>query len=142
MRSMHEKVPHGLPIIATRVTAEQFIAIENVLGTDKVRYRPDCRIAHTVPQTNKNSENRIVGSVAVLCAGTSDVAIAEEAATLLELSGVSDVIRLYDVGVAGLHRLLSNLDKINSADVVIVCAGLKIHMKRHYFSILYPLFTD
>jgi hypothetical protein len=55
------------------------------------------------------------GTVAVLCAGTSDYGVAEEAAVLLELSGVA-VTRLYDVGVAGLYRLLSNLDKIEGKE--------------------------
>jgi NCAIR mutase (PurE)-related protein len=51
------------------------------------------------------------GKVAVLCAGTSDFKIAEEAATMLDLSNVENVMRVYDVGVAGLHRLLSNVSK-------------------------------
>eukprot|EP01036_Dinobryon_divergens_P033594 gene33594-43416_t len=94
-------------VIATRVSPDQFARIEELMGDEVVRYRPHSRIAHTIV------------SVAVLCAGTSDFAVAEEAAVLLELSGV---LRVYDVGVAGLHRLLSNLETINTADVVIVCA--------------------
>jgi NCAIR mutase (PurE)-related protein len=65
-----------------------------------------------------------VGCVAVLCAGTSDLPVAEEAALTAESFGVS-VRRLYDVGVAGLHRLLAVRDEMADADVVIVCAGME-----------------
>jgi NCAIR mutase (PurE)-related protein len=65
-----------------------------------------------------------VGCVAVLCAGTSDLPVAEEAALTAESFGVS-VTRLYDVGVAGLHRLLAVRDQLGDADVVIVCAGME-----------------
>jgi NCAIR mutase (PurE)-related protein len=61
--------------------------------------------------------------VAVICAGTSDVQIAEEAAVTLEAYGHS-VDRHYDVGVAGLHRLLDRIEQIRKARVVIVCAGM------------------
>jgi len=127
MHSMQKRMENNT-IIATRVSAEQYSVIEALLGSHAVQYRSECRIAHTVsvsqtPSNNSQTES-ISGSVAVLCAGTSDVAVAEEAAVLLELSGVSQVTRVYDVGVAGIHRLLSNLDKFNRADVVIVCAGM------------------
>jgi NCAIR mutase (PurE)-related protein len=65
-----------------------------------------------------------VGCVAVLCAGTSDLPVAEEAALTAECFGVS-VRRLYDVGVAGLHRLLAVRDQLGEADAVIVCAGME-----------------
>jgi NCAIR mutase (PurE)-related protein len=63
------------------------------------------------------------GTVALLAAGTSDLPVAEEAAGTLEAYG-HHVVRVYDVGVAGLHRLLGNLDKLRQADVVIVTAGM------------------
>ena len=63
------------------------------------------------------------GRVAVLSAGSSDVPVAEEAAQIAEISGCL-VERYYDVGVAGLHRLLSVLPKIREADVVVVAAGM------------------
>ena len=65
-----------------------------------------------------------IGHLAVLCAGTSDLGVAEEAALTAEIFGVA-VTRLYDVGVAGLHRLLAVRDQLGSADVVIVCAGME-----------------
>ncbi len=62
--------------------------------------------------------------IAVLCAGTSDLPVAEEAAITAEHFGVR-VVRLYDVGVAGLHRLLSVRDQLAAADCIIVCAGME-----------------
>jgi NCAIR mutase (PurE)-related protein len=64
------------------------------------------------------------GSLAVLCAGTSDLPVAEEAAVTAEAMG-AQVRRIYDVGVAGLHRLLAHRDVLREAEVVIVCAGME-----------------
>lgn len=65
-----------------------------------------------------------VGHIAILTAGTSDQPVAEEAAVTAELFNTK-VTRLYDVGVAGLHRLLDVRDQLATADVVIVCAGME-----------------
>lgn len=62
--------------------------------------------------------------VAVVCAGTSDLPVAEEAAQTLEFAGAK-VNRITDVGVAGLHRLLARLDDLRSADIVIAVAGME-----------------
>jgi hypothetical protein len=64
------------------------------------------------------------GEIAVLCAGTSDLPIAEEAAVTAEVMG-NKVIRLYDVGVAGLHRLLKHLNTLQRARVLVVVAGME-----------------
>lgn len=64
------------------------------------------------------------GNVAVLCAGTSDVPVAEEAALTAEVFGAG-VTRVYDVGVAGLHRLLAQMPVLRAADCVVVCAGME-----------------
>ncbi len=64
------------------------------------------------------------GRIAVVTAGTSDIPVAEEAALTAEFLG-NEVQRIYDVGVAGLHRLLSHLDEIMSANVVIAIAGME-----------------
>ena len=66
----------------------------------------------------------LVGRIAVATGGTSDMPVAEEAARTAEALG-SRVVRLYDVGVAGLHRLLSQLDQLQSARVVIAIAGME-----------------
>ena len=65
-----------------------------------------------------------IGKILVATGGTSDIPIAEEAALTAEAMG-NEVIRLYDVGVAGLHRLLSHMDEIMSASVVIAIAGME-----------------
>jgi pyridinium-3,5-biscarboxylic acid mononucleotide synthase len=64
------------------------------------------------------------GKIAVVCAGTSDLPVAEEAVVTAEIMG-NTVERIYDVGVAGLHRLLAKIDLIRSANVIIVVAGME-----------------
>jgi len=135
MHDMHQKMDRKLAVIATKVDTTQYAAMVAALGEGVVTYLPVPRIAYIPPESGSSSSSSssggggrgalsVRGTVAVLCAGTSDFAVAEEAAVLLELSGVERVTRLYDVGVAGLHRLLNNLPKIEDADVVIVCAGM------------------
>lgn len=65
-----------------------------------------------------------LGKIVIATAGTSDIPVAEEAAWTAQALG-NDVVRLYDVGVAGLHRLLSHLDEIMSASVIIAIAGME-----------------
>ncbi len=62
--------------------------------------------------------------MSVLCAGTADLPVAEEAAVTADLMG-SDVVRLYDVGVAGLHRLLDHLPALREARAIVVVAGME-----------------
>lgn len=64
------------------------------------------------------------GTIAVLCAGTSDLPVAEEAAVTADIMG-NRVERIYDVGVAGLHRLMSRLESIQKANVLVVVAGME-----------------
>lgn len=66
----------------------------------------------------------LAGTIALLCAGTSDLPVAEEAAVTAELLG-HEVARIYDVGVAGLHRLLAHRAALMEARVIIVCAGME-----------------
>jgi hypothetical protein len=82
---------------------------------------------HSLPQLitlrqSESTESR--GHIAVLCAGTSDLSVAEEAAISAETFGAR-VTRLYDVGVAGLHRLLAVNGQLREAHAVIVCAGME-----------------
>jgi hypothetical protein len=82
---------------------------------------------HVVPQLitlRQSSPTETGGRIAVLCAGTSDLPVAEEAAISAETFGAR-VTRLYDVGVAGLHRLLAVNDQLRDANAVIVCAGME-----------------
>ncbi len=85
-----------------------------------VEYHPEARIGLTggMPEPDGN------GTVVVVTAGTSDLPVAEEAAVTAQALG-NEVIRLYDVGVSGLHRLLSRLDEIMSASVIIAVAGME-----------------
>lgn len=82
---------------------------------------------HAIPQfgvVNRNSTKPLKGSIVVASGGTSDMAVCEEAALTAEVLG-NRVTRLYDVGVAGLHRLLSHLEELVSARVVIAVAGME-----------------
>jgi NCAIR mutase (PurE)-related protein len=72
----------------------------------------------------RQSTTEPLGKIAVLCAGTSDLPAAEEAAVTAELFGTA-VTRFYDIGVAGLHRLLAVREQLRDASVVIVCAGME-----------------
>jgi hypothetical protein len=80
-------------------------------------------LAHTLA-LRQTIINQPEGSIAVVCAGTSDLPVAEEAAITAETFG-AQVTRLYDVGVAGLHRLLAVREHLSAAHVVIVCAGME-----------------
>ena len=107
----------GVDVLATRVdpgTAEAILA-QHPLATHNA-------LGRTVALQQGQGERR--GHIAVLCAGTSDLPVAEEAATTAETFGVR-VSRLYDVGVAGLHRLLAVRDELVQAHAVIVCAGME-----------------
>lgn len=87
-----------------------------------------CRLQyHPIPQfgvVNRDPDKALVGSIVVASGGTSDMAVCEEAALTAEVLG-NQVTRLYDVGVAGLHRLLSRLDVLAKARVVIAVAGME-----------------
>lgn len=73
---------------------------------------------------NRTSHVSAKGTIVVATGGTSDIPVAEEAALTAEALG-NKVVRLYDVGVAGLHRLLSNLEVLSSANAVIAVAGME-----------------
>lgn len=64
------------------------------------------------------------GKIAVVCAGTSDLFVAEEARLTAEVMG-NEVFSIHDIGVAGIHRLMNNRERLNEARVVVVCAGME-----------------
>lgn len=108
----------GGNVLATRTTEEQFEAVrKKVRGTD---YRALAR--SIVLKRDRSKYGR--GKIAVVSAGTSDIPVAEEALVTAELMG-NDVEHLYDVGVAGIHRLLAHRSLLAQARVVIVCAGME-----------------
>lgn len=103
-------------ILITRLSPEQGAAV--CAGVD-ARYDPVSRIAVAAPRPLA-----LRGNVVVATGGTSDMPVAEEAALTAETLG-SHVTRLYDVGVAGLHRLLSHVDDLMRARVVVAVAGME-----------------
>ncbi len=104
-------------LLITRVDVDSYRAVKERLPD--ARYHADAR-AITV---DRGGEPRWPG-VAVLCAGTSDLAVAEEAAVTAEVMG-TQVDRFYDVGVAGIHRLLDKLEPMRSARALVVVAGME-----------------
>jgi NCAIR mutase (PurE)-related protein len=105
-------------ILITRITAEHARSLRK-----KFRHAIHHETARCVTIDKKPATKR-PGPIAVVCAGTSDLPVAEEAAVTAEIMG-NRVERIADVGVAGLHRLLGHLEAIQSANVVIVVAGME-----------------
>jgi|SRR3972149_810201 len=109
-------------LLISRVTKKQYEALKKKFRNNR-NYQPvyyeTARLVHIgkMPRVK-------IGKVVVVCAGTADLPVAEEAVFSLEAFG-SKVERLYDVGVAGLHRLLSNVHVFKNANVIIVVAGME-----------------
>lgn len=104
-------------IMATRADRRIYEALTGVC--DRVEYHEAARIV----VMNRRQAEPTRTSILVMCAGTSDISVAEEAAVTAEVMG-NRVERLTDVGVAGIHRLLANREKIRSASVLVVVAGM------------------
>ena len=107
----------GIDVLGTRATREQYEAVKAVL--------PDAvwdKISRILKVETRKKER--IGGVVVCTGGTADIPVAEEAAQVAEFFGTK-VIRLYDVGVAGIHRLLSNLSAFEGASCVIAVAGME-----------------
>jgi len=132
MRAMQSR--HTI-VMATRVSAEVYGQIRNQVRN--LRYFPLARICATLQDPSPLSENPVLpspnpspntrqnkGKIGILTAGTADLPVAEEAAVTAELCGFQ-VDRLWDVGVAGIHRLLQNRFVLDRADVLIVVAGME-----------------
>ncbi|HEX3410023.1 MAG TPA: nickel pincer cofactor biosynthesis protein LarB [Candidatus Binataceae bacterium] len=109
----------GVNLLITRLAPEKARVLKRKLRT--LDYRPDPQIGMII---RERPEQRGHGIVMVLSAGTSDIPVAEEAALCAELFG-NPVERLYDVGVAGLHRLTANAAMIQRASILIVVAGME-----------------
>ena len=110
-----------LPALVTRIDAEKAAEVEvtKSLGAD-FTYFPEARLG----RLGGNRPCDGIGTIAVATGGTSDIPVAEEAALVAEALG-NRVMRLYDVGVAGLHRLLACLDELRAARVVVAVAGME-----------------
>jgi len=140
----HRSLRTGLPEViyaagkSPAQTAEIFARMA-ATGVDVLTTRADettaAAVRESFPAAEYNAQARTLtlrqtapvppqGHIAVLCAGTSDLPVAEEAAITAELFNTA-VTRLYDIGVAGLHRLLAVREELALADAVIVCAGME-----------------
>jgi len=109
---------HGGNLLATRATKEQFAVVKKKVR--KAEYRELAR-AIVLQRDNKKFGK---GTITVVSAGTSDIPVAEEAVVTAEVMG-NDVEHLYDVGVAGIHRLFAHRKSLSKARVIIVCAGME-----------------
>ena len=105
-------------ILITRITVDHARALKR-----KFKNAIHHEVARCVTVEKKLQPKR-VGTIAVLCAGTSDLPVAEEAIVTAEIMG-NRVERIFDVGVAGLHRLLRRIEIIQQANVIIVVAGME-----------------
>lgn len=108
---------HISTVLITRMDAEKAAKVAETLPLD---YHPDARIGILGPIPEPTG----LGSIVVATGGTSDIPVAEEAALTAEVHG-NRVVRLYDVGVAGIHRLLSHTDEIMNASVIVAVAGME-----------------
>lgn len=105
-------------VLATRIHADHAAALREVFPHAVHHETARCLTVEQTPLTKRP------GTIAVVAAGTSDLPVAEEAAVTADFMG-NTVQRIYDVGVAGLHRLLRRLPEIQAASVVIVVAGME-----------------
>lgn len=107
-------------VLGTRATENQFKIIKEKI--------PDAEydsLSHLIKiQSEEKKKQNKIGKIAVVTAGTADAFVAEEAAQCTEFWGVN-VVRIYDAGVSGLHRLLSKTEELNSANAIIAVAGME-----------------
>jgi NCAIR mutase (PurE)-related protein len=115
-------------IIGTKATRQQYDVVASVLSSDKLdtkglalNYFADAKMI-IISEIKKTAKHR--GRIAVVSGGTADIPIAEEAALTAGAYGF-DVLRVYDVGVAGLHRLLERVEEIRRADAIVAVAGME-----------------
>ena len=140
----HRALRHGMPevILASGKAPSQVAAIarqllkrnKNLLITraDKEAFRAVKKVARGAQFFPLSGAIRVwgdrtitgKGKIVVVCAGTSDIPVAEEAQVTAEVMG-NEVETLYDVGVAGIHRLMNNRDRLAHARVIICCAGME-----------------
>lgn len=112
-------INHGSILLGTRLSPEQFAGIRADLPEAKYD-----SLSRTLTYVPPRKHKRAIGNILVVCAGTSDLPVAEEAAVTAQVFG-NKVERLYDAGVAGLHRLLYHKEKILKARVIVAVAGME-----------------
>lgn len=109
-------------VMGTRATAEQAELVKSVLPN--AEYDEVSRIISVKNDEKSAAGKNLAGNIAVCAAGTADIPVAEEAAQTAEFFG-GKVSRVYDVGVSGIHRLLSKADVLGEANCVIAAAGME-----------------
>ena len=112
-------VKRGSTLLATRAEKRHFAAVKKVIPGARFN-----AVARTITARKSRVRRTGRGTILVVTAGTSDIPIAEEAIETARIMG-NTVDHLYDVGVAGIHRILSQSDKLREASVVIVIAGME-----------------
>lgn len=107
----------GIDVLGTRASKEQFLAVKDIVTNAKYD-----ELSKIIKIQEENTERK--GLIAICTGGTSDIPVAEEAAQTAEFFG-SNVMRVYDVGIAGIHRLLSKIDDIRKANCIVAVAGME-----------------
>jgi hypothetical protein len=117
---------HGGNVLATRATQEQYSAVLAIAKGDesKPKYSPEYLPLARAIALKRERKTYGKGVIVVVSAGTSDIPVAEEAVITAELMG-NEVKHIYDVGVAGIHRLLAHQAELTKARVIVVCAGME-----------------
>ena len=106
-------------VLATRADKKAYQAIKKVLK--KAKYHESAGIVTVQKEPRRSASGSLIS---IITAGTADIPVAEEAIVTAEFLGLK-VDRIFDVGVAGIHRLVKNMDRINKAKVLIVVAGME-----------------
>jgi len=114
LKKMSEQYPN---LLATRAQPDHFLAVQKEIPD--ILYHPT---AHLLVLERKPVEKK--GCVTIISAGTADLPIAEEAAVTAEIAG-SYINRIYDIGIAGIHRLFSHLDQLWQSNVIVAVAGME-----------------
>jgi len=114
----HTIIKENQDLLLTRLEKSTFIYLKK--SFPKLKYNPLARLGFIIKIAKVSAK----GLVLVISAGTSDIPVAEEAVAILEVMG-NRAVKLYDVGVAGVHRLLDNMEIIKKAKVIIVVAGME-----------------
>lgn len=115
IKSLYKK---GNNILATKLAPEMYKQIKRKLPSENTYNETSSTLI-----IEKQNKKKKIGQITVVTAGTSDIPIAEEAQVTAEFYG-SNVEKIFDVGVAGIHRILDNVNKLRQARVIIVIAGM------------------
>jgi pyridinium-3,5-biscarboxylic acid mononucleotide synthase len=113
---------NGQDVLATRADHQAFLAVKKILK--KAKYHATARTITVTKDQRQKTKDKRPSNIAIVTAGTADLPVAEEAVVTAEFLGLQ-VERLFDVGVAGIHRLVNNLDKLKKAKVIVVVAGME-----------------